>query len=129
MLKIYRCTIKYELHNDNKIIDLSTETQYVIRDESEVTPKTKEFGAYTDEAADVYNHSYNFRPTKKGMRASCWTWDSTVYLNEWQAPDAKLVVHLSYEEESCTMKQLMNLKATDVIAYLKQEGLNLLLTN
>ena len=125
MLKIYLCELKYELQDENRIIHLSTNTHYEIADEVAAVPKTIEFGAYTEEAANVYVHSCELRETKKGIKAEYWTWEGTVYAKEWIAPNVKLVVHIAYKESSCSMKRLMELPAPDVIAYLKQEGLNL----
>ena len=60
---------------------------------------------------------------KKGRRVLYVSWPSDVWINEWSEPDAKLIIHCSYKEASCSMQQLMKLDANDVIAYLKQEGL------
>lgn len=128
MLKIYLCTVEYELHNKDRVIRLSTWSDYVIRDEESASPKTKEFGACTEEARQTYCHTCELTQTKKGVKAYYWTWDRSVYVKDWIAPDAKLVAHFSYEEKPCSMERLMKLPAPDVIAYLKQEGLNLLIT-
>ena len=127
MLKIYLCNIEYELHNNGRIINLSTDSQYAIIDEESAIPRTVEFGAYTEDAVNAYSHSCELQKTRKGIKAFYWTWDCPVYAKEWVAPDAKLVVNISYKEEPCSMKRLMELPATDVIAYFKQEGLNLLI--
>ena len=63
---------------------------------------------------------------KKGRKALYMSWPSDVWLNEWSEPDAKLIVHRSYKERSCSIQELMKLDVNDVIAYLKQEGLNLI---
>lgn len=127
MLKIYLCTVEYELHKGGSVIHLSTWSDYVIRDEENAYSKTKEFGAYTEEAQQAYCHTCELTQTKKGIKAYYWTWDRSIYAEEWIAPDAKLVAHASYKETSCSMERLMKLPAPDVIAYLKQEGLNLLI--
>ena len=124
MLKIYLMKLKYELHTKDTTIDLSTSSGYVIQDEAKAINDTIELGAYTKEASDMYNYEVGLRQTKKGIRASYWTCDSMFYLKQWIVPDAKLVVHLVYEEASCSMRKLMELPAQDVIAYLKQEGMN-----
>lgn len=125
MLKIYLCTVEYYLHNGDQIKYLSRDTSYVIRDESDAVTKVKEWSAYTEEAKQKYNYSCELRQTRKGTKAIYWTWDSAIYAKEWIAPNVKLVVKASYEESSCTAGHLLKLPATDVIAYLKQEGLNL----
>ena len=127
MLKIYLMKHKYELHGKNRIIKLSTSSNYVIRDEEKAVNGTMEFDAYTEEADDMYNYEVKLSQTKKGMRASYWTWDSIVYARQWIEPDAKLVIHIDYEETSCSMRKLMELPAIDVIAYLKQECIPLMI--
>lgn len=127
MLKIYLRTIKYEIHNEDKVVKLNTNSEYVIRDEEIAIPKTIELGVYTDEAHRVYVYTSDLRERKKGKLAYYWSWEHEVYLREWKAPNAKLVMHVTYEEDSCSMQELMDHPATDVIAYLKQEGMNLIL--
>lgn len=129
MLKIYLRTVEYGLHNGDQIIYLSTNSDYVIKDEEEAHNKTAEFGAYTEDAKDAYCHSCELTQTKKGMKAYYWTWDRSVFAKEWIAPNAKLVAHITYKEASCSMKRFMQLPVNDVIAYLKQEGMNFILTN
>lgn len=127
MLKIYLCTIKYEIHNENKVKELATDSDYVIINEDEAVPETIELGAYTVEAQKKYVYASDLRKKKKGMFAYFYGWPYEIYLREWDAPNAKLVIHLSYEEAWCSMKRLMELPANDVIAYLKQEGMNLVM--
>ena len=124
MLKIYLCHTEYEIHSGDQIKYLCGNSHYVIRDESVAVAKTVEWGAYTEEAKDAYDFSCDLRMTRKGMKASYWTWDDYVTIKEWLAPDAKLVAHVSYEEKSCSAGYLLKLPVTDVIAYLKQEGLS-----
>lgn len=125
MLKIYLVKMKYELHGKDRIINLSTSSCYAISDEANAINGTMKFGAYTEEAKDMYNYEVRLSKTKKGMMASYWTWDSIYWAKQWIEPDAKLVLHVDYEETSCSMRKLMELPATDVIAYLKQEGMSL----
>lgn len=125
MLKIYSCTVEFYLQNEDKSEYLSTDTRFIIRDESVAVDKTKEWGAYTEEARSVYNYICEWKQTKKGMKAIYWTWDGPTCVKEWRMPDTKLVAHVTYEETSCSMRQLMNLPAPDVIAYMKQEGVGL----
>lgn len=125
MLKIYKRTIKYELHNEGCVKELNVDTEYVIRDEKSVAPKTAEFGAYTEKAHEAYIFCSELKQKKKGKLSYFYGWPSEFYLREWDAPNAKLVMHVSYKESSCSMRRLMELPATDVIAYLKQEGLSL----
>lgn len=127
MLKIYLMRLKYELHGKDKIINLSTDSNYVIEDDAKTLNDTMELSAYTKEAADMYNYEAKLTQTKKGIRASYWTWNSVAYAKQWIEPDAKLVIHLTYEETPCSMRELMRLPATDVIAYLKQECIPLMI--
>ena len=124
MLKIYLCTVEYYLQAGDKIKYLSSDSSYVIRDESEAVEKTKEWGAYTEEAINAYNHHCEWKQTKKGMKVIYWNWNYDICVKEWLAPNAKLVAHITYKESSCTAGHLLKLPATDVIAYLKQEGLS-----
>ena len=125
MLKIYLRTIKYEIHNDGKTVKLNDNCCYVIRDEEVAVSKTIELGAYTDEAHRVYVYSSDVKQKKKGKQAYYCGWPCEVYLKEWEAPDAKLVLNVTYKKDDCSMKELMTLPASDVVAYLKQEGLTL----
>lgn len=124
MLKIYLCTVKYEIHNGDQKKYLESNADYVIRDESVTVDKVVEFGAYTEEAKNAYDYSCKLQNTKRGMKASYWTWNDYVSVKEWVAPDAKLVAHVFYKEKACTAGHLLKLPAPDVIAYLKQEGLS-----
>ena len=125
MLKIYVCTVEYSLQSGHQDEYLSTEYKYVIKDESVAVTKTKEWNAYSSEARSAYNRICEWKQTKRGIKTHYWTWDGPVCVKEWRSPNAKLVAHITYKEASCSIKQLMELPATDVIAYLKQEGLNL----
>jgi hypothetical protein len=127
MLKIYLRTIKYEIHNEDRVVKLNTNSEYVIRDEEIAVSKTIELGAYTSQAQNAYVYDCDIDQKKKGKRAYYGGWPTEVYLREWKAPNAKLVMHVTYEEDPCSMSYLMKLPANDVIAYLKQEGLNLLI--
>lgn len=120
MLKIYLCTVEYYLQNEY----LSTDYSYVIRDEAVAVEKTKEWSAYTEEARSAYNRICEWKQTKKGIKTIYWTWDGPVYAKQWVDPGAKLIAYITYQETSCSMKKLMELPATDVIAYLKQEGMS-----
>lgn len=125
MLKIYLRTTQYELYTGKHTIDLITSRDYVIRDESFATDKTFELDAYTDKAWHNYDFICEMRKTKKGVKVNYWHDGYYTSVKQWKEPDAKLILHCSYEETSCSMKRLMDLPAPEVIAYLKQEGLNL----
>lgn len=125
MLKIYHWHNEYKLRDGNHTIRLSSLGGLCIKDESEAVEKTEEFGAYTKEASRAYCSNVEFKQKRKGIKAIYWKYDGAVYAKQWFAPNAKLVVHSSYEEVSCSMKQLMELDADKVIAYLKQEGIGL----
>lgn len=130
MLKIYLCTVHYELHSGDKKCQLGTWDYFVIADENHVSTHTKMWSAYSEDAAKVYGGGCHIYEKKKGRTArytllSDFMRDAT--LKEWEEPNAQLVAHISYKERACSMKHLMTLPATDVIAYLKQEGLNLVM--
>ncbi len=125
MLKIYWRTDKYELSDGKRIIRLKTVSNRVIRDEADAISSTVEFGAYTEAAEIAYFPDCELIQKRKGIKANYWHHDSCVVAKEWLVPDVKLIKHRSYRETYCSMKELMSLETTDVIAYLKQEGLNL----
>lgn len=129
MLKIYLRTTQYELYTGKYTIDLITSRDYVIRDESFAVDKTFELGAYTSKAQFNYDFICEMRQTKKGVKAKYWHDGYYTCVKQWKEPDAKLVLHCSYEEAWCSMKHLMDLPADDVIAYLKQEGIGLTITS
>ena len=125
MLKIYLRTTEYELVTPNHSTELITSRDYVIRDESFATDRIIEFDAYTREAQKNYDFICEMRQTKKGVKALYWHDGYFTCVKQWKEPNTQLVLHCSYEEAVCSMKRLMQLPAPDVIAYLKQEGLNL----
>lgn len=125
MLKIYLRSTEYELHDKNKVIDIGSSCNHVIKEEAEAVSKTTELGAYTDEAMKTYRWASGVAQKKRGRVACYGIFFDEVYLREWKSPDAKLVVHDTYEETTCSVRDLMFLPAPDVIAYLKQEGLSL----
>lgn len=127
MLKIYMRTTKYELLTKKRTIDLITSRDYVIRDESFATDKTFELDAYTEKAQHNYDFICEMRQTKKGIKANYWHDGYYTCVKQWKDPDAKLILHCSYEETSCSMRRLMELPADDVIAYLKQESIGLVI--
>jgi hypothetical protein len=124
MLKIYRATIVYELETKKQKALLDSHSYFIIKEEKNVVSTYQEFGAYSEEAAKAYLNGCDIYEKRKGRRALYMSWPSEVWVNEWSEPDAKLIVRATYKETSCSMQQLMKLPATDVIAYLKQEGLN-----
>ena len=125
MLKIYLRTTQYELHTGKHAVDLITSRHYVIRDESSAVDKTIELGAYTDKAWHNYDFICEMRQTRKGVKVNYWHDGYYTCVKQWKEPEAKLILHCSYEETTCSMKRLMELPAPDVIAYLKQEGIGL----
>ena len=127
MLKIYFTTITYELKAGDQREPLDSYQYFTIKEEQDAVSTTKEFSAYSMEAAKAYLNGCDIYEKKKGRKAVYRGWPSDIWLSEWLEPDAKLIVHRSYKEKSCSMQQLMKLDANDVIAYLKQEGLNLLI--
>ena len=128
MLKIYLRRSKFELRNNDELINLGTWTTTVIRDESEAISETVEFGAYTEAAEKAFYPDCVFQQKRKGIKAVYWKRDGCALLKQWLAPDVKLIRYRTYTEYSCSMNELMKLPVADVIAYLKQEGI-FLLTN
>ena len=126
MLKIYLRSIEYELHDKKKVVDIGSSSNYVIKDESDAVSKTTELGAYTDEAIKTYRWASGVEQKKKGRVAYYGILFDEIYLREWKSPDAKLVMYTTYEEALCSVRELMQLPVPDVIAYLKQEGLSLI---
>jgi hypothetical protein len=127
MLKIYLRTTQYELHTGKDPIDLITSRDYVIRDESFAVDKTFVLDAYTDKAQYNYDFICEMHQTKKGVKAKYWHDGYHTCVKQWKEPDAKLVMRCSYKEAWCSMKRLMDLPTNDVIAYLKQEGIGLII--
>lgn len=127
MLKIYLATIIYELQTTDKKELLDTHEYFVIKEEKDAVPSTKEFGAYSTDAAKIYINGCDIYEKKKGRKAVYSSWPGDVWINEWSEPDAKLIAHICYKEKSCSMAQLMKLPATDVIAYFKQECMDLIM--
>jgi hypothetical protein len=125
MLKIYRRTSKYELCDETRSFNLRTFSRLVIMDEVDAISETAEFGAYTEEAEWAYFPDVELQKKRKGIKAIYYTPSHTVFARQWAAPNAKLIRHRSYKEEKCSLRDLMELDADKVIAYLKQEGLNL----
>ena len=129
MLKIYLRRSKFELRNHDEMISLGTYSTTVIRDESEAVSETTEFDAYTEAAEKAFYPDCDFQQKRKGIKAVYWKSDGCAILKQWLAPDAKLIRYRTYTEYSCSMNDLMKLPVADVIAYLKQEGMNLILSS
>lgn len=125
MLKIYLCRHRYELFDGKRTIKLKTSTHTVIKDEDDAVNGVVEFNAYTEAAEKAYYPDCNLVQKRKGVRAEYWHWEGCTIAKEWLSPDVKLIRYSTYTEYNCSMTELMKLPATDVIAYLKQEGLNL----
>ena len=126
MLKIYLRKITYEIHNEGKVEYLNSGSHYVIREEEMVTSETVEWDAYSDEAHNAYG-PVDVWHRKKGNEIKYIAWYNSIYLKQWRSPNAKLVKHITYKERDCSMKELMDLPSADVIAYLKQEGMGLIM--
>ena len=125
MLKIYTRHNQYELCGGTRSIELSSLNKLCIMEESEAVDKTTEYDAYTMDAVRAYDLNATLKQKAKGTKALYWTYEGIVYAKQWKVPDAKLIVHSTYEESWCSLKRLMDLPASDVIAYLKQEGISL----
>ena len=78
MLKIYLATITYELKTGKQRELLDSHKYFIIKDEQDVVTTTKEFSAYSVEAAKAYLPGCDIYEKKKGRksegqigRASC----------------------------------------------------------
>lgn len=128
MLKIYRKTVIHEIHNHEEKCTIAHSSFYTIEDEDNIQPIMKEYSLYSDEAKDACFDLY-VDDSKRGRVARAYAMLGCYKFEQWKKPDAKLIKYVHYKEQSCSMKELWNLNANKVIAYLKQEGINLSLTN
>lgn len=124
MLKIYLKTVKHMIDGEYTIHHSS---RYVIEDESVAKTSTTEIGLYDNSITNI-GYWYMKSDCKKGVKILVDTSDGLMTFKQWKNPDAKLVATITYKEQSCSMNRLFDLDADKVIAYLKQEGVNLLVS-
>lgn len=123
MLKIYLKTIINEIHSDGVEYDISHDSFYTIEDENCAESFTREYKLYSDEIQNAYT-ALDIYEKKRGRIVYASGDDCFLKFKEWKEPNAKLVQYVRYKECSCSMSQLFRLPADKVIAYLKQEGIN-----
>lgn len=128
MLKIYRKTIINEIYSDGVEYDISHDSFYTIEDEDYANSSVREYKLYGDEIQNAYG-TIDIFDKKRGRVVYVYGDDCLLRFKQWKEPNAKLVQYVRYKECSCSMNQLFRLPADKVIAYLKQEGVNLTLTN
>lgn len=128
MLKIYRKTILHEIHSDGVEYKVKRCSFYTIEEEACTQPYTRECSLYHDELHQIASY-YDYVDKRHGRMVYVYGTDGFYKFKQWKEPDAKLIEHVSYKEHACSMNELCRLPAPDVIAYLKQEGLNFSLTN
>lgn len=127
MLKIYLKKIHHEIHSGDSEWVVNHRCFYTIEDESYTNSYTRECSLYHDELNNIISYFESF-DKKRGRVVWVWGDDCVLRFKQWKEPDAKLIEHVSYVECACSMNELCRLPADKVIAYLKQEDLNLTLT-
>lgn len=127
MLKIYLKTIKHIIQDKDEEYTAYYKSRYVIEEEDGVRSSTSELSIYDD---NIENVGYWYVATKKkqGFKVVVDTEDGLLTFKQWKDPDVKLIKTINYKEQSCSMNHLFDLPADKVIAYLKQEGVNLLVS-
>ena len=128
MLKIYRKTIKHEIHSNGVEYKVDYHSCYVIIEEAEAQSHTREYSLYDDKLQNTLYFLGGY-VGKRGRVVHVYSDDGFYRFKQWKEPDAKLIEYVTYVEYACSMNQLCRLPADKVIAYLKQEGLNFTLTN
>ena len=124
MLKIYRKTIINEIHSNGVEYDISHDSFYTIEDEDYAKSYVREYKLYGDEIQNAYS-ALDIFDKKRGRVVYVYGDDCLLRFKQWKEPNAKLVQYIHYKEHSCSMNELFRLPADKVIAYLKQEDVNL----
>ena len=127
MLKIYRKTIINEIHRDDTRFSVSHDSFYTIEDEDYTQASIREYNLYSDEIQNVYI-APDIYDKKRGRVVYVYSDDGLLKFKQWKAPNVKLLQYIYYKEQSCSMNELFRLNADKVIAYLKQEGINLMIS-
>ena len=127
MLKIYLKTIKYEIHSDGAEYDIANASFHTIEEKTNAKSYIREYNLYGDEIQNVY-YGFDIYDNKRGRVVYVHGDDCFLKFKQWKEPNAKLVEYVYYKEHSCSMNELFKLKADQVIAYLKQEGVNLMVS-
>ena len=127
MLKIYLKTIKRIIRSNDAEHCVDHKSFYVIAEEEDAQPHTKEYNLYDDELLNAF-YPLSYRDRKHGRVVHICASDGYLKFKQWKEPDAKLIEYVSYKEHICSMNELYRLPADKVIAYLRQEGLSCHLT-
>jgi hypothetical protein len=128
MLKIYLKTVKHEIHNDGEKYKVNHRSFYVIEDEATAKSAINECSLYHDELHNVINFFDGYN-TNRGRVIYVYGDDCRLKFKQWKEPNAKIVEYASYREHACSMDRLCRLPADQVIAYLKQEGIGLVMSD
>lgn len=124
MLKIYLKTIIHEVHSGDTGYKIYHRSFYDIEEESIAQTRTRQCSVYHNEINQISHHIDLF-DTKRGRIAYVYGSDSFLKYKQWKDPNAKLIESVSYQERSCSMQELFRMNTDKVIAYLKQEGMNI----
>lgn len=128
MLKIYRKTIKHKIHSNGSEYDIHHESFYTIEDEAVAESYIKEHDLYSDAISNVVSYCSCYE-SKRGRTVYAYGNIGELKFKQWKEPNAKLIECVTYKECSCSMNTLFNLPVDKVISYLKQEGMNLILSS
>ena len=128
MLKIYLKRINQIINQDHITYGVYHSSFYVIEDEECARSYTREYNIYSDNINSVSCNCCYYEE-KRGAVVTVYGDDCFLKFKSWKRPDVKLIEIVEYVEHTCSMRELCKLPADKVIAYLKQEGLNLTLTN
>lgn len=126
MLKIYLKIVRHKIHSDGVEYNVSHRSFYTIEDDSVANSYIMEHNLYSDALKNVISYCDTF-DQKRGRVVWIYGSDCFLKFKQWKKPDAKLIERVSYKEHYCSMNELCRLPADKVIAYLKQEGMNLIL--
>lgn len=127
MLKIYLKTVINEIHSDGVEYDISRTSFYTIEDENCAKSSIIEYKLYSDEIQNVYG-ALDVFDNKRGRIVYVYGDDCLLKFKQWKEPNAKLIEYINYKEQPCSMDRLFHMSADKVIAYLKQEGVSLMVS-
>lgn len=120
MLKIYLKKIDRIINDGPMTYGVDMIRQYVIADEANAKSYSREYNIYSDRIS----HNCCYYETRRGSVVTVYGRDCFLKFKSWKHPGIKLIEIVEYVERPCSMKELMHLPAPDVIAYLKQEGID-----
>lgn len=128
MLKIYYKRTLYFIRDGDMIYDVDFRGRHVIEDEEVAKNYDREYNIYSDNINSICN-CCGYYEGKRGAVVTVYGHDCFLKFKSWKHPNVKLIEVVEYADCVCSMRELSYLPADQVIAYLKQEGLNLTLTN